>query len=59
MKRWCGWGERLINILSPEFKGRGERHTLRGGGHRRYEVVAGHMTAGELPRLVEKLVPGL
>ena len=34
MKRWRGWGERLIIIVSPEFKGRGERHALRGGGHR-------------------------
>ena len=58
MRLWRGWGERLINILSPKFKGRGERHALRGAGIGYHEVVAGHTTAGELRRLVEKLVPG-
>ena len=33
MKRWRGWGERRVNKTSPEFKGHGERHKLRGGGH--------------------------
>ena len=34
MKRWRGWGERLISVLSPEFQGHGERQALRGGGRR-------------------------
>ena len=58
MKRWRGWGKHLISILSPEFKGRGQRHMLRGAGIGTHEVVAGHTTAGELRRLVEKFVPG-
>jgi hypothetical protein len=49
MKRWCGWGERLTNLISPEFRGSGEGHALRGGGSRR-------TIKGALRRLVEKLV---
>jgi hypothetical protein len=56
MKRWLGWGDGLITILSPRFTGRGEMQALRGGGHRHYGGVEGHITAGALRRLVEKLV---
>ncbi len=54
MRRWCGWGERLINIMSPEFEGRGEGHALREGA----SALMGYTTAGELRRLLEKSVPG-
>jgi hypothetical protein len=43
--------------MSPEFKGRGERHALL-GGIGAHEMIAGRMTAGELRWLVEKLVLG-
>jgi hypothetical protein len=46
MKRWCGWGECLINIRSPEFKGRGDRHALCGAGIGTHEAVAGHLGSG-------------
>jgi hypothetical protein len=58
MKRWSGWVERLNNMLSPEFKGSGKKEALRKTGIGYHEVVAGHIAAGELRRLVEKLVPG-
>lgn len=45
--------------MSPEFKGRDERHALRKAGIGYHEVVAGHTTAGKLRRLGEKLVPGV
>jgi hypothetical protein len=35
-----------------------KREALRKAGIGYHEVVAGHTTAGELKRLVEKLVPG-
>ena len=60
MKRWCGWGELLINILSPAFQERGERHALLGGVSIAYQEVARDTrAAGELRRQVEKLVPGV
>lgn len=34
MRLWLGWGERLINIVSPKFKRRGERHARLGGEYR-------------------------
>lgn len=43
-------------MLSAEFQGRGERHALRKAYIGYNEVVAGHRTAGELRRRVEKLV---
>jgi hypothetical protein len=55
MKRWRGWGERLINVMSPEIKGRGDRHALRGGVMRRLRDT---WAAEELRRLAETLVPG-
>jgi len=35
-----------------------KKEALRKAGIGYHEVVAGHTTAGELKRLVEKLVPG-
>jgi hypothetical protein len=58
MKRWRGWGERLINILSPELRDAVKGSRCVGAGMGTHEVVAGHMTGGELRRLVGKLVPG-
>ena len=40
MKRWRDWGERLINIVSPEFKGRVKKEALRKAGIGYHEVVA-------------------
>ncbi len=57
MRRWLGWGEGLIGVMSPEFMG-AVKGTCNVGASGYLEVVAGDIRARELRRLVEKLVPG-
>lgn len=45
--------------MSPAFKGRGDRYDCVVAGIGTHEVVAGHITAGELLRLVEMLEVGV
>jgi hypothetical protein len=58
MKHWQGWGDRLVSIMSQEFKGRGERQALRGGGHLRSLSGSGHLVARIFAAAGGELVPG-
>jgi hypothetical protein len=48
MKRWCGWGERLINLLSPDFWDAVKGTRCVGAGFGTHEVVAGHLGSGRI-----------
>lgn len=58
MRLWLGWGECLINLCHPSLGDavKGTRYVGAAIGNQ--ELVAGHITAGELRWLEGKLVPG-
>jgi hypothetical protein len=58
MKLWLGWGEGLINILFPEFKGRGKRRKLRVGGRRLSEGGRGAPSGGRAAAAGEEVGAG-
>jgi hypothetical protein len=58
MRRWCGWGEKLIKKGHRNLKDAVKATRCVGAGIGTHEVVAEHMKAGYLRRLVENLVPG-
>ena len=58
MRRWRDWGERLTNIMSPEFRDAVKGTRRVGAGIGTHEVVAGHVGNGIVAAEARELVPG-